>query len=138
MRSAEPAPTAEPDPEPARYEPDPEPVDLDAADLEEPPAAEPSPPGKETNMDAQLHVVGQNDPGPDAEDNLLSRATDQSVSHAFNLLTHTVLSHNARTLEDLVTEMLRPMLRDWLDLNLPPLVERLVRAEIERVARGSR
>ena len=29
------------------------------------------------------------------------------------------------------------MLRDWLDDNLPPLVERLVRAEIERVARGS-
>src|SRR3954451_23697360 len=57
-RSAEPAPAAEPDPEPAPYEPDPEPVDLDAADLEEPPAAEPSQPGKETNMDAQLHVVG--------------------------------------------------------------------------------
>ena len=87
---------------------------------------------------AQLHVVGRNDPGSDPEDNLLSTATDQSVSHAFNLLTHTVLNHNARTLEDLVTEMLRPMLRDWLDLNLPPLVERLVRAEIERVARGSR
>ena len=43
---------------------------------------------------------------------------------------------NARTLEDLVKEMLRPMLKSWLDDNLPSLVERIVRAEIERVSRG--
>jgi cell pole-organizing protein PopZ len=33
-------------------------------------------------------------------------------------------------------QMLRPMLQEWLDNNLPVLVERLVREEIERVARG--
>ncbi len=44
--------------------------------------------------------------------------------------------NNARTLEDLVKEMLRPMLKAWLDDNLPGLVERIVRAEIERVSRG--
>jgi cell pole-organizing protein PopZ len=37
------------------------------------------------------------------------------------------------TLEDLVREEIRPLLKEWLDTNLPPLVERLVRAEIERV-----
>jgi hypothetical protein len=37
------------------------------------------------------------------------------------------------TLEDLVREEIRPLLKAWLDINLPPLVERLVRAEIERV-----
>ena len=37
------------------------------------------------------------------------------------------------TLEDIVRAELRPLLKDWLDTNLPPLVERLVRAEIERV-----
>jgi hypothetical protein len=37
------------------------------------------------------------------------------------------------TIADLVREELRPMLKAWLDSNLPPLVERLVRAEIERV-----
>ncbi len=37
------------------------------------------------------------------------------------------------TIEDIVREELRPMLKTWLDANLPPLVERLVRAEIERV-----
>ena len=47
-----------------------------------------------------------------------------------------MLVQNARTLEDLVREMLRPMLKSWLDDNLPGMVERLVRAEIERVARG--
>ena len=47
-----------------------------------------------------------------------------------------MLVHNARTLEDLVREMLRPLFKSWLDDNLPSPVERLVRAEIERVSRG--
>ena len=37
------------------------------------------------------------------------------------------------TIEDLVREEIRPLLKEWLDANLPPMVERLVRAEIERV-----
>ena len=45
---------------------------------------------------------------------------------------------NAAFVEEAVKEMLRPMLRQWLDNNLPVMVERLVRAEIERVARGGR
>jgi len=40
------------------------------------------------------------------------------------------------TLEDIVREELRPLLKTWLDENLPPLVERAVRTEIERVTRG--
>ena len=67
---------------------------------------------------------------------LISSATSAAVDSAFNTLAQTVLVQNARTLEDLVREMLRPMLKSWLDDNLPSLVERLVRAEIERVARG--
>lgn len=69
---------------------------------------------------------------------LVSNEATASVNHAFNMLSHTVLTQNARTLEDLVTDMLKPMLKTWLDDNLPPLVERLVRAEIERVSRGGR
>jgi cell pole-organizing protein PopZ len=34
-------------------------------------------------------------------------------------------------------EMIEPLLRDWMENNLPTLVERLVREEIERVARGA-
>jgi cell pole-organizing protein PopZ len=70
------------------------------------------------------------------ERSLMSTSTASAVDSAFNTLAHTVLVQNARTLDDLVKEMLRPMLRSWLDDNLPPLVERLVRAEIERVSRG--
>ena len=67
---------------------------------------------------------------------ILSHSTVSAVESAFNSLAHTVLSNNARTLEDLVKEMLRPMLKSWLDDNLPGLVERIVKAEIERVSRG--
>ena len=70
------------------------------------------------------------------EDRLISQATDEAVGNAFNQLAHTVLSNNGRTLDDLVKEMLRPMLKVWLDDNLPTIVERMVRAEIERVSRG--
>ena len=77
-------------------------------------------------------------PAPAASDyqGLISNATMSAVDSAFNSLAHTVLGNNARTLEDLVKEMLRPMLKGWLDDNLPNMVERIVRAEIERVSRG--
>lgn len=67
---------------------------------------------------------------------LMSAATSAAVDSAFNSLAHTVLVQNARTLDDLVREMLLPLLKSWLDDNLPGLVERLVRAEIERLSRG--
>lgn len=70
------------------------------------------------------------------ERGLLSSDSAAAVDSAFNALAHTILGKNARTLEDLVKEMLRPMLKSWLDDNLPGLVERIVRAEIERVSRG--
>ena len=69
---------------------------------------------------------------------MLSQTTVSAVESAFHTLANTVLSNNARTLEDLVKEMLRPMLKSWLDDNLPGLVERIVKAEIERVSRGGR
>ena len=45
----------------------------------------------------------------------------------------TKTSRNGPTIEDLVREEVRPVLKEWLDAYLPPMVERLVRAEIERV-----
>jgi cell pole-organizing protein PopZ len=80
-------------------------------------------------------------PMPDMEPSplqrpLISTSTSAAVDSAFNTLAHTVLVQNARSLEDLVREMLRPLLKSWLDDNLPGMVERLVRAEIERVSRG--
>jgi len=75
-------------------------------------------------------------PPPIRDDRLLSGSTTAAVDAAFSSLAHTILLNNPRTLEDLVREMLRPMLKTWLDDNLPGLVERMVRAEIERVSRG--
>jgi cell pole-organizing protein PopZ len=71
-------------------------------------------------------------------ENLLSPSSAANISAAFDTLANNVLAENARTLEDIVKEMLRPMLKQWLEENLPGLVERLVRAEIERVSRGAR
>ncbi len=79
------------------------------------------------------------DPAPALPaERLLSAETNAAVSAAFGSLATTILSENSRTIEDLVREMLRPMLKAWLDDNLPGLVERMVRAEIERVSRGGR
>ena len=69
---------------------------------------------------------------------LFSAATDQSITTAFNTLAATRLADNAEDLLSLSREMIRPLLKTWLDENLPSMVERLVRAEIERVARGGR
>jgi cell pole-organizing protein PopZ len=77
-------------------------------------------------------------PAPIDDENLLSEDSDEVVHGAFSALAHTILAQNARTLEDLVSEMLQPMLKGWLDDNLPSLVERLVKEEIDRVSRGRR
>ena len=47
------------------------------------------------------------------------------------------ISPGGRTIEDHVLEMLRPMLREWLDNHLPQLVERLVQREINRITQRS-
>lgn len=76
--------------------------------------------------------------GDDAEGDLLSPPLGESVMSAFETLAATVVLQNTPMLERVMRDLLRPMLKTWLDDNLPGLVERLVRAEIERVARGSR
>ncbi|MFL1873758.1 PopZ family protein [Hansschlegelia beijingensis] len=127
---------------PKRPEPRPAPVmtaeDLDVFELTEDMAEEPGPAPQ--TMSAAPKTADRPLASRPAEstERLLSEAADDAVSNAFGSLANTILSNNARTLDDIVKEMLRPMLRAWLDDNLPPLVERLVRNEIERVARGGR
>jgi cell pole-organizing protein PopZ len=72
---------------------------------------------------------------PQQQTTLLSPRADAAVTSAFNHLAGTILATNSRTIEQMAEDMMRPMLKDWLDDNLPPLVERLVREEIERVSR---
>jgi uncharacterized protein len=110
------------EPEPA--EPEDDEMDMAAAMAEE--KAPPPPPRPAPKPEARVAP----------EEHLVSDTTGASVNAAFGQLSHTILAANAKTLDDLVKEMLRPMLRGWLDENLPAIVERLVRAEIERVSRG--
>lgn len=79
-------------------------------------------------------------PRAEPANTMMSGDAAQAVNSAFNRLTETVLARATgdRSLEELTRDMLRGMLKQWLDDNLPKLVERLVREEIERVARHGR
>jgi cell pole-organizing protein PopZ len=87
---------------------------------------------------------------PHAEPSLVGPAVVGAASSAFARLNQAVqdsvpppiapdpgpaMSGNGKTVEDLVKEMLRPMLKEWLDRNLPPMVERYVEREIVRLTR---
>ena len=121
----------------------PQPAAPDVLDLTESMTSSATPPPGPApsfrTIEANSDVVFANRPEavpPVPDRGLISSETVKAVDSAFNTLAHTVIGQNARTLEDLVREMLRPMLKSWLDDNLPGLVERIVRAEIERVSRG--
>lgn len=68
---------------------------------------------------------------------IISEHAGRQISAAFGELNDAYAARSRKSFDDIATEMLRPMLQDWLDNNLPTLVERLVREEIERVARGA-
>jgi cell pole-organizing protein PopZ len=104
----------------------------DDLDIVEAPAVQAAPRARPADPPALRQPAPQEMP----HQQMISNSTATAVESAFNALATTVLSNNARTLEDLVKEMLRPMLKSWLDDNLPSLVERIVKAEIERVSRG--
>lgn len=74
----------------------------------------------------------------EAGEPLVSPATDTAVAAAFKMLAASRLANNSDEIMTLAREMIRPLLRNWIDENLPNMVERMVRAEIERVARGGR
>ncbi|RUV13298.1 DUF2497 domain-containing protein, partial [Mesorhizobium sp. M1A.F.Ca.IN.022.04.1.1] len=74
---------------------------------------------------------------PPARPAILSEHAGRQVAAAFGELSDAFASRSKKSFDEMAEEMLRPMLQDWLDNNLPTLVERLVREEIERVARGA-
>jgi cell pole-organizing protein PopZ len=75
---------------------------------------------------------------PVHEDALVSPATHAAIASSFEALSVGVAVQNSTMIEDAVRDMIRPMLKAWLDDNLPSMVEGLVRGEIQRVARGGR
>jgi len=68
---------------------------------------------------------------------LVSDHVAAAAAATFGRLTANIgMPASDRTLEDVVREMLRPMLQQWLDDNLPAIVQEAVQAEVERIARG--
>jgi uncharacterized protein len=117
------------------------------------PAPEPPPPAKPIFGVETPPPQEEPEPPPppfvapplDEDDRLVSAATESASVSALSQLSalgagrdqlgNLPLGDAGRTLEDLVRELLKPMLRDWLDANLPQLVERLVQDEIRRMSR---
>jgi len=68
---------------------------------------------------------------------IISEVAGRQVAAAFGELSDAFAATRRRSFDEVAEEMMRPMLQEWLDNNLPTLVEKLVREEIERVARGA-
>jgi hypothetical protein len=135
---SEPAPAPEPprrraaappmrEPEPIR-EPAPEP----RVSRRAPP---PEPPRAPARHQSDLDMVDKDD-----RDSVLSSQASNAISSAFGALTRErdVGVGGGTTLEDIVAQMMKPMLAAWLDEHLPEIVERVVQQEVERAARGGR
>ena len=73
--------------------------------------------------------------GADGRAALLSEAATAASASSFGALVSEVISRRDDSLaEELVKEVMRPLIREWLDANLPALVERLVEREIRHLA----
>ena len=75
-------------------------------------------------------------PPPSSDDSLLSTEAGEAATSSFDVLNVALTLQSSDIAERMIGEMLRPILKTWLDENLPSIVEKLVRAEIQRVARG--
>lgn len=125
-----------PEPEPAAEEPAPEPVsepdpapepdafDIAMEDTEEPAPVAPPPPPEPVAP-----------PAP-PEESILTQAAQSAALEGFTeLVRKTAVEHSGITLEEIVRTELRPLLKGWLDDNLPSIIERLVQEELERLSK---
>lgn len=144
-------PAAEAAPPPPEPEPEPEPED-DILELTDPIAPEPEPEPLETVGDIDVYSP-EPEPEPvytpppaapnpvfdrdEVAETLVGATASSAAASAFGSLSSALLMpKDARTLEDVVRELLRPLLKEWLDQNLPRIVETKVEEEVQRIARG--
>lgn len=139
----EPEPIPEPEPEPVMAAPEPEPVM--AAPEPEPvmaaPEPAPPPPPPPPPMPSEMEEILELTPDMVAAPELVSSPTFQSGADMLSELAKAILDQRDMsvggsrdiTLETMVREMLKPILREWLDRNLPYLIERLVKKEIDKM-----
>ncbi len=132
------APAAAVEPPAAAVEPPAAAVEPAAATVESPapppaPVAEAPP---QSSSPATRRVPAPQFKSDADEPVLLSSASGARIGASFEALAESLMLRDPEMIERIAREMLRPMLKAWLDDNLPVVVERLVRAEIERIARG--
>jgi cell pole-organizing protein PopZ len=138
VKAEEPEPAPPPAPEP-----EPEAAPVEAA------APEPEPQLDEEEDDAleltqKVETLGDLDvvaneppPAPAPEPTLVSAPVALAAASAFGQLTAAIgMPRSDRTLEDVVRELLQPLLKQWLDENLPKIVQEAVEAEVERISRA--
>jgi cell pole-organizing protein PopZ len=120
-----------------------------AGETEPEPQAKPEPPQPETTAQPapepprpEPTAPAQPAPAAASEDHLVSEVTSLAAAAAFARLASAPRTHREtplvgdRPLDEIVQDLLRPLLQTWLDENLPHIVERLVRAEIDRIGRS--
>ena len=152
MIALEPEPEIEPEPEPEpEYEPEPAPMPMPvpapmpqpmAAPAPPPPPPPPPPPQPAMHaapMPPAMEAILELTPDMLASD-IMSQPTQKASTDVLSELAAAILdrrdlgiggSRSDMTLEAIVREMLKPILREWLDRNLPYLIERLVKREID-------
>jgi len=127
----------QPEPE-AMAEPGAEPEELEFVPQPEAPGAAPE---EQTASQEEPSAVSTKQA---IADELLSDTAASAATGAFAKLSsavqrtapeESVAEDSGRTVEQFVEDMIRPMLKSWLDENLPPIVERLVEKEIQKIAR---
>ncbi len=118
--------------------------DLDVFPREEPAPA----PAPEPEYSPPPPVAAQPEPAPAPapapawtapadDEGLVSRSSAETAAASFASLSQSLMMpQEGRSLEDLIREMMKPMLKDWLDQNLPAIVQRTVQEEVERIARA--
>lgn len=150
--AAEPEPEPEPEPE-AAAEPEPEPDVMEDEALELTDRVEEEPVDVSDDimiLDREEEAEPEPEPEPvfeaepeeeqEEEDTLVDPASATAAAGMFAALSENlrVSSEQGQTLEGIVRELMRPMLKQWLDDNLPSIVEEKVQAEVERIARRRR
>lgn len=125
--------------EPAREEPRPQPPRAEFEPRPSPPRAVPPPPPEQPRRSTPVTPP----PAADSQDGLISAGAASASTSALTRLTRAATSPDERpgnplasvTVEKLLVDLMTPMLKDWLDQNLPPLVERIVEQEVKKLAR---
>ena len=117
-------------------EPEPEPQRMPPPVIRAPQPAPQSRPAPRPMAVAQAAPMPDQSLSSDIAEQLLEPTTGAAIQGTMSRLAAVSAMGSGQTIEGLMRDMMRPMLKEWLDENLPALVERVVEKEIARISRG--